>query len=390
MGGVETYLLAAFPLLKARGMDSIWLYAEGDNTLWEDCIQFTPLGDLKATDTEQQIFHDLIHDVNPDAIHIHNIQNADLLIASAALRPTIITNHDYRWICPANNFFFKNTQEVCHKKCGDVGCFGTTLFKHCLTPRPNYALPFFRRIRQMRKGHTLLRHTIAPSPVAAQRLTRAGWDPKKISVLPYFCPLTVRTEPRPLPARPTISFIGRIAPNKGHLDFIRALGRLPEAWQGILAGDIDDEVAKTLKAEAQAHGCVNRLLLRPWATREEVLAIMDQSTVFIFPSLWQETLGIVALEALSRGVPVVATDIVGVGYWLRKRNCGRAVDARDPDAIAQAVLDLSRNQRSLLDAGQAGVQLILEEFTPDHHINLLSKLYDQILEPSSADATHSA
>ncbi len=377
-GGVETYLLAALPLLQQRGVESTWLYAEGDATLWSDSRHFPALGKLKASDDEQRALQHYIEASKADIVHVHNIQNADLLQASAAVRPTIITNHDYRWICPANTFFFKNSQSVCQKKCGDLGCFATTLRQHCLTPRPNYALPFYRRIRQMRAGHHQLRHTIAPSPVAAERLVRAGWEERDITVLPYFCPLEVLPQPRSLPSRPTISFIGRIAPNKGQLYFIRALGALPAEWRGIMAGDIDAAKADHLREEARQQNCADRLELRPWATRQEVLEIMDQSTIFVFPSLWQETLGIVALEALSRGVPVVATDIVGVGHWLQPQNCGRAVPPADALAIAQAVLELSATPSSLSEAGQAGIALVKEQFTPAHHIEQLIRLYQQL------------
>ena len=316
-----------------------------------------------------------IRESQPDLIHIHNVQNADLLGVCTATVPTVITNHDYRWICPANNFFFKSSRKVCQKACGDLGCFATTLHQRCLTPRPGYALPFYRRIRQMKVLHPSLRHTIAPSPIAANRLLRAGWKPDRITVLPYFCPLEVRTEPRPLPPTPTISYIGRIAPNKGHLSFIQALGQLPENWRGIMAGDITDETAKQLLEVADQSGCKHRLQLKPWASRGEVLEIMDNTTVFVFPSLWEETLGIVALEALSRGVPVVSTDVVGVEYWLNQRDCGRSVPPDDAVAIADAVLSLTRSEAALLAAGQAGIQLIKDEFSPEVHTRKLVSIY---------------
>ena len=377
-GGVETYLLAVLPLLAEQGVKSIWAYAEGDEGLWSNSLHLPSIGKLTGSSTDRKEIQDVILSLNVDVIHIHNIQNAELIEASIEVCPTIVTTHDYRWICPANTFFFKRTQKVCNKTCGNIGCLPTTIRKHCLTPRLNYALPFLRRIQQMKRGHTLLSHTIAPSPVAAERLRRAGWDDRRISVLPYFCPLPVREAPRALPSRPTISFIGRIAPNKGQSYFIEALGALPEEWQGIMAGDIDNDVAEQLQSEARKHGCADRLLLQPWATRQQVLDIMDSSTVFVFPSLWQETLGIVALEALSRGVPVVATNIVGIGHWLQSRRCGRAVPPRNAAAIADAVLEVASSEQGLLTAGQAGIELIQEVFAPGHHTEQLLEVYRQV------------
>ncbi len=379
-GGVETYLLAALPLLQQQGVRCILGYAEGDPALWPDNIALPALGKVRANVAEQEQLRVTIQATGADIIHVHNIQNADLLSTCMETLPTVLTNHDYRWLCPANTFFFKRSRQVCSKPCGDLSCFTTTLRRHCLTPRPQYALFFYRRIRQMTNSHQLLSHTIAPSPVAAERLMKAGWKQEQITVLPYFCPLPVRTEPRPLPARPTISFVGRIAPNKGQDYFIQALGQLPSEWQGIMAGDIDAAVTEHLQQLAIEYGCANRLELRPWAKREEVLQIMDDSTIFVFPSLWQETLGIVALEALSRGVPVVASDITGVGHWLEKGACGRVVPAGNGTAIAEAVQDLSRTPQQLLAAGAAGIKLIAQGFTPEYHLRELISLYRKIMK----------
>ena len=379
-GGVETYLLEVLPKLEQQGVHSIWVYAEGDASLWRHSISFPALSKPKATHTDQRALKKHLEALNADVIHIHNIQNADLVETCFSICPTIITNHDYRWICPANNFFFKNDRTVCQKDCGNLGCFTTTLRKHCLTPRPAFALPFYRRIRQMKAGHSQLSHTIAPSPIAAERLIRAGWDQTKITVLPYFCPLEVRYAPRPIPAIPTISYVGRIAPNKGHLSFIRALGQLPSNWQGILAGDIDENVATHLMQEAIKYDCADRLQLKPWANRKEVLEIMDSSTVFIFPSLWEETLGIVALEALSRGVPVVSSNIVGVEHWLNTLKCGISVPPNDAMAIAGAVISLSASDESLIHAGTSGIQLIKDQFSPDVHTTKLLEIYQSALQ----------
>ena len=205
---------------------------------------------------------------------------------------------------------------------------------------------------------------------------RAGFDAATVTVLPYFCPLEPRAEPRPVPETPTITFIGRIASNKGYEYFVEALGQLPPMVQGIMAGSFTDESEQAIQALAQQHGCQERLSLRPWATREEVLQILDATTVFVFPSLWPETLGIVGIEALSRGVPVVASDVGGVREWLRDGENGRLVPPKSATRISEAVLALMDSTPKLIESGKRGIETIREAFMPRQHTDQLVKIYE--------------
>ena len=52
--------------------------------------------------------------------------------------------------------------------------------------------------------------------------------------------MTTAEEPRQIPDRATLTFIGRLAENKGWQTFIQALGRLPKEWQSVLVGPLTD------------------------------------------------------------------------------------------------------------------------------------------------------
>ena len=312
-GGVEIYLLSTLPILSKQGIESIYVYGQGDPSLHSTSFSAPALG--KAGFKSQSIARDQVQSIleleKPDLIHIHNVQNIGAVQAALAFAPTLVTTHDYRWICPANTFFYKRTREICHRTCSP-GCFMTTLTKHCLTPRPGYASYFYFRSRWAIKHSEQFVQIISPSFGAQQRYLRSGFPEKKTTVLPYFCSLEPLDEPRPIPARPTITFLGRIAPNKGQEFFIQALGLLPDNVQGVMVGNITEDNLPTLQQMAEQYNCADRLTFSPWVSRKEILKTMDNTSVFVFPSLWEETLGIVGIEALSRGVPVVASEVGGV------------------------------------------------------------------------------
>jgi glycosyltransferase involved in cell wall biosynthesis len=187
-----------------------------------------------------------------------------------------------------------------------------------------------------------------------------------------------------VPEQPTITYLGRVAPNKGHEYFIQALGLLPPDVQGIMVGDVAGDTADGLRGIAKKHGCDDRLDLRPWASREEVLDLIDHTSVFVFPSLWPETLGIVGIEALSRGVPVVASDLGGVREWCIDGETGFVVPPKDPQAISAAVQRLLDDPQRLAQMGRRGIELIHDRFRPDGHVDRLVEQYEAAVGTTDA------
>ena len=218
---------------------------------------------------------------------------------------------------------------------------------------------------------------LAPSHGARARYVEAGFPPGRISVVPYFCPVEPADLPRPIPERPTITFLGRIAPNKGQEYFVAALGMLPSEVRGVMVGNLGANGEAVMRALAEDHGCADRLELRGWASREEVRQLLDETSVFVFPSLWPETLGIVGLEALSRGVPVVASNLGGTSEWCLEGETGYRVPPKDARAIRDAVLKLIVEKDRLKAFGRRGIDLIRERFLPGTHVDILSELYQE-------------
>lgn len=386
-GGVETYLFGLLPRLEEQGISSVVAYAEGDPALHGRTQHVPALGTagFLAEVQARTEMHAILHEENPDLVHIHNVQNVGALQASFDYGPTIVTTHDYRWVCPANSFFYRRTQEVCDRTCG-LGCFTTTLTKHCVTPRPQYAAYFYRRARWGIEHAERFAHVIAPSEGARAKYAASGFDGASMTVLPYFCELDPADTPRPIPETPTITYLGRVAPSKGHEYFVEALGHLPREVRGVVVGSTSDEANRELLDLASQVGCEDRLELCGWASRDEVLNLLNQTSVIVFPSLWPETLGIVGIEALSQGVPVVASDIGGVREWCRNGETGYVVPPKDATAIAERAWRLISDENRLHAFGQRGIALICERFSPEWHLDRLLSIYRGALS-SDHDST---
>ena len=129
-------------------------------------------------------------------------------------------------------------------------------------------------------------------------------------------------EPGPWSAR--LLYVGRIDPRKGVLNAVRAVAQLPEATL-VIAGDGDDVHRRELEAEIAGVGIGHRVAFqRP--RRDRLAQVYAAADAVIFPSLWEEPWGLVPLEAMAVGRPVVATGAGGSSEYIataRTASCSR-------------------------------------------------------------------
>lgn len=387
-GGIETYLLALVPELESLGHAQVVGFAEGDGSL-VSCARRLPYLSCAGRKSRREGYRktaELIAAEQPDVVHVHNVHNTGALEACLAAVPTILHGHDYRYLCPASSFYFRSTETVCNRTCGPL-CFGATVRGRCMSLRPPYAWSYYHRVRFVAAHTRSFAMAIANSRYMGDRFEQAGFSPDRVSVLPYFCPIELPDRTRSLPDRSTILFIGRVRPNKGYRYFVEALGRLPPDVQGIMVGDFSAESSATIHRLAAKFGCGGRLSLRPWTSRETIHDVYRAATVAIVPSVWAEPLGIVGLESLACGVPVVASDVGGVREWLIEGETGRLVPVKDAAAIAGAVSEILASPDQGRCLGERGQALIRSRFSRHGHVTELLDLYQSVVsrEPVPAE-----
>jgi len=80
--------------------------------------------------------------------------------------------------------------------------------------------------------------------------------------------------------------------------------------------------------------------LLPWQTQEQLPALYADADICVVPSVWEEPFGIVALEAMASGVPLVVTDVGGLQDIVSHRHDGLICRRGDPQALAAALTEL--------------------------------------------------
>jgi glycosyltransferase involved in cell wall biosynthesis len=130
------------------------------------------------------------------------------------------------------------------------------------------------------------------------------------------------------PWRGDLLYVGRLSPLKGSDVALRAVARLPEARLRVVGGGGRIAAADRVTVEAP----------KPHA---EMAAIYAAADAVLFPSLWEEPFGLVPLEAMAAGRPVIATGTGGSAEYLRPDRNALVVPPGDSDALAAAVRRLA-------------------------------------------------
>jgi glycosyltransferase involved in cell wall biosynthesis len=180
---------------------------------------------------------------------------------------------------------------------------------------------------------------VVPSASVADVCTQwADVPPAKIRVVPNAIDLAefVKLQRgRFETTSPRVGFVGRLDPVKRVPDLVNAMAMLP-GWQLDVFGEGDDR--RAIVDAAAAGGVTDRVHLHGRIARsQQAIGLMD---ALVLPSD-AEGFGLVLIEAMAAGVPVVATDVPGIRDVVRHGETGLLVPPRSPAAIAGALRRLA-------------------------------------------------
>jgi glycosyltransferase involved in cell wall biosynthesis len=181
-------------------------------------------------------------------------------------------------------------------------------------------------------------------------------------------------------SQPRLLCIGRLIPIKGHLVLLRALAQA-RAQVPDVALDVAGRgpLAPALKAYARELGVEDAVRFLGFVS--PVQAAIGDAAIVVVPSLG-EGFGMVALEAMERARPVIASSVGGLPEIVADGETGLVVPAADAEALAEAIVVLAGDLRGAASMGQAGRARALEEFTPERCVERVEALYVRALQPA--------
>jgi rhamnosyl/mannosyltransferase len=167
-------------------------------------------------------------------------------------------------------------------------------------------------------------------------------------------------EPR-TPSGRRVLFVGRLVEFKGVDYLISAMRHLDAELSVVGTGPARD----ALEAHATAEGVADAVTFEGFVSEERLDALYDAADVFVLPSAGaNESFGIVQLEAMQRGLPVVNTDLpTGVPYVSVDGQTGYTVAPADASAIAAAVTDLFEDPETYREFSANAQRRVRSTFT---------------------------
>jgi glycosyltransferase involved in cell wall biosynthesis len=193
--------------------------------------------------------------------------------------------------------------------------------------------------------------------------------------------------------RRRIVAVGRFVPRKGFDTVIEALTTVPSAELVIAGGprptelDTVPEICRLRKLAADL-GVADRVALLGSIAREDMPALLRSADV-VTCTPWYEPFGIVALEAMACGAPVVASAVGGMLDTVVHDVTGLLIPPRDPRACANAVNAILRDRRVASGFGAAGRQRACSRYSWDRIATDMLRVYDRLL-PVTAPARSTA
>jgi glycosyltransferase involved in cell wall biosynthesis len=195
-------------------------------------------------------------------------------------------------------------------------------------------------------------------------LVRLGADRHRVSVIPCGVDLeTFRPDGPAAPRRPgfhRVVVVSRLVERKGIGNAISALAQAPRCELMIAGGPSashlnDDEEVRAFRERARSVGVADRVHFLGAVDHEHVpWLIRSADVVACVP--WYEPFGMVALEAMACGVPVVASAVGGLVDTVVDGETGVHVPPRRPDQVAQALRTLLDNPELRAAMGAAGLK----------------------------------
>lgn len=376
-GGSDTATAATIAVLRERGIEV--------DTFTRDSRDLPPglagkvtafVGGLYAAEAVQA-FTRQIAQRRPDLVHVHELYP---LISPWVLRrcadagiPVVMTCNDFRLSCPIATHYTGGAP--CHKCMGgrEYWC----VLRNCRASLPESVAFALRNASARRFGlfDQGVRRFITISDYQRTFMTdRLGMDPQRLALNP--CAIALPETAVDDPAQGGyVAYAGRFVFEKGVEVMVAACRQagLPMRF----AGDAPQHPA--VRPDDRAEFVMTR-------SPAELATFYRGARMLVVPSVWPETFGIVAAEAMGHGIPVVASRTGGLQGSIRDGETGllaepgNVADFADKIGRVWADPDLARR------LGRGAREHALRQFSHQAHFDRLLHIYREVLAEHAAPA----
>lgn len=310
--------------------------------------------------------------LNIELLHLHSVVQTpppqDL--------PTVRTVHVHEPYCPSGSRYLERWGKPCDRSYSLTGCIWGHLADRCGSIRPQKLNQNFQRVTHEKAVLQTL-PVVTVSRFMQGEMIRSGYLPESVQSIHLFGPETKSTSLPPISGTPRFLFMGRITPQKGLSWLLKSVAQITTPIHLDIAGEGDEE--PKMKRLAEQLGISSKVTFHGWLNSEEISRLIIAARAIIFPSVWHEPAGLVALEAMAYSRPVIASQVGGIPEMVRHQINGLLVSPNHINDLAAAIQGLAIDQQLAARLGITGNHILDQEFTAAIHIEKLNTVYKNAL-----------
>jgi glycosyltransferase involved in cell wall biosynthesis len=371
LGGEDQVFAAELELLASHGHQVVLYTAHNDAVRELSKLSLAVRTSWSRTAYRQM--RAVLQHERPQIVHVHNtlplLSPAIYYAAGAAGVPVVQTLHNYRLLCP--NALLLREEGICED------CLGRRV------PWPGVVHACYRQSRGattavavMLSVHRLLgtwtrrvNQYIALTEFMRQKFIAGGFPAEQIAVKPNF----VAPDPGMGDHGSCYAlFVGRLSPEKG----IRTLLR---AWQHV-ERRLPLKIVGDGPLQDLAHGSPPGVEWLGRQSHEQVVALMRQALVLVFPAEWYEGFPLTIAEALATGLPVVASRLGAMAEIVQSNRTGLLFTPGNAIDLAVTVEWAVSHPNEIAEMGRRAREEFKTKYTAERNYQLLRDIYNTVLD----------
>jgi glycosyltransferase involved in cell wall biosynthesis len=182
---------------------------------------------------------------------------------------------------------------------------------------------------------------------------------------------------------PIVLFLGKLTPRKGVGDLVQAFARLDPSKAVLVIAGNDMGARRSVETLVNQLGLRDRVMFTGLLSGSARLDALAAATVVVYPSR-DEIFGLVPLESLLCGTPVVVCNDSGCGEVISSTGGGQMVPYADVENLALAIDAVLADEQSWRSRARTAAAVVRRRFAADVICGQLESLYRSIVDPTSA------
>ena len=323
-------------------------------------------------------FQQIIKTFKPDVIYLHKLDSIACCLPYIGQIPIIRMMHDHDLCCPRRHKYFFYNNRVCHQPAG-WRCYADLAFlerNHSKSGSIKIT-SIGNKLKEMQQNKKLDR-IIVGSQFMYDELKMNGFDADRILVLPPCVP-DKKINTSQLPENNHLLYVGQLIHGKGVDLLLHALTHVTEDFTCTIAGTGNAE--HSLKTMAENLGLAERVNFTGWVSNVSLSEYYNKARIVVVPSRWPEPFGMVGLEAMLHGRPVVGFDVGGIKDWLQHDKNGLLISEQDVKNMGHAINTLLIDDSLAIRLAKGAVETTRTRFNFKNYIDELESLFCVAMKP---------